>query len=40
MGIPHLIFFKNGKKISTITGLKSVGDIKELIEEILKKYKR
>jgi len=37
MGIPHLGFFRYGKKISSITGLKSVGDIKEVIDKILKK---
>jgi len=37
MGIPHLGFFRYGKKISSITGLRSVGDIKELIDKILKK---
>lgn len=37
MGIPHLIFFRYGKKISSMTGLKSVGDIKNIIEDILKR---
>ena len=35
-GIPHLVFFRYGKKISSITGLKSVGNIKEVIEKNLK----
>ena len=35
-GIPHLIFFRYGKKISSMTGLKSVGNIKEVIEKNLK----
>lgn len=37
LGIPHLVFFSYGKKISSITGLKSVGDIKNTIDDILKK---
>ena len=37
MGIPHLVFFSYGKKISGITGLRSVGDIKDTIDELLKK---
>jgi len=37
IGIPHLIFFSNGKKISSIHGLKSVGAIKKEIEELIKK---
>ena len=36
MGIPHLGFFRYGKKISSSTGLKSVGDIKEIIDNMLK----
>ena len=36
-GIPHLILFRYGEKISIITGLKSVGGIKEVIDKILKK---
>jgi thioredoxin 1 len=38
-GIPHLIFFKNGKKISSLTGVKSVGDIKDAIDVLFKKVK-
>jgi len=38
-GIPHLVFFKNGKKISSLTGVKSVGDIKDVIDVLLKKVK-
>ena len=37
MGIPHLIFFCNGKKISSATGVKSVGSLKESIDTILNK---
>ena len=37
LGIPHLIAFRHGEKISSITGLKSVGDIKNVIEGFLKK---
>jgi thioredoxin 1 len=35
--IPHLGFFRYGKKISSSTGLKSVGDIKDIINELIKK---
>jgi thioredoxin 1 len=37
MGIPHLVFFSYGKKINSITGLKSIGDIKDTIDGLLKK---
>ena len=37
MGIPHLIFFRNGKKVTSITGVKSVGNIKDTIDGLLKK---
>jgi len=35
-GIPHLAFFRYGKKISSSVGLKSVGDIKKDIDDFLK----
>ena len=38
MGIPHFGFFHYGKKIGSATGIKSVGDMKELIESYLQKY--
>ena len=38
-GIPCLVFFKNGKKISSITGVKSIGDIKDVIDSYLWKRK-
>jgi len=37
ISIPHLMFFRNGKKVNSITGVKSVGYIKNLIEDLLKK---
>ena len=37
MGIPHLAFFSYGKKLTSTTGVKSVGDIKEMIDDFLKK---
>ena len=37
MGIPHLIFFKFGKKVTSITGVRSVGYIKNVIEDLLDK---
>ena len=36
-GIPHLAFFSYGKKITSITGLKSVGEIKDIIDDLYKK---
>jgi len=37
MGIPHLAFFSYGKKITSATGVKSVGDVKNIIDDTLKK---
>ena len=37
MGVPHLAFFNFGKMITSTTGVKSVGNIKDLIEDLLKK---
>jgi len=37
MGIPHLVFFRYGKKVTSITGVKSVGYIKDAIEYLLEK---
>jgi len=37
MGIPHLIFFRNGKKVTSITGVRSVGYIKNVIGDLLEK---
>ena len=37
MGVPHLVFFSYGNKISSITGVKSVGEIKKVIDDIYKK---
>lgn len=37
MGIPHLMFFHYGKKVSTVTGVRSVGDLKDIIDDLLKK---
>ena len=39
MGIPHLAFFSYGKKITSTTGLKSVGEIKDMIDARLEKNK-
>ena len=36
MGIPHLVFFSFGRKVSSITGVKSINDIKSVIDNILK----
>ena len=35
-GIPHLAFFRYGEKISGVVGLRSVGEIKDIIEDILR----
>lgn len=35
MSIPTMILFKNGKQRSTIYGIKSVGDIKKIIEKYI-----
>jgi len=35
MGIPHLMFFRYGEKITSVSGLKSVGSIKNVIENLL-----
>ncbi len=37
MGIPHFKFFNYGKKVASMTGVKSVGDIKDTIDDMLKK---
>ena len=37
MGIPHLAFFRYGKKVASITGVRSIGDLKDTIDELLKK---
>ena len=37
MGIPHLGVFRYGKKVTSLTGLRSVGDIKDTIDDLLKK---
>ena len=39
MGIPHLVLFNYGKKLTSITGLKSVGEIKDVIDIYLKNVK-
>ena len=38
MGIPHFGFFRYGKKIGMVTGVKSVGDMTTSIESYLSKY--
>ena len=37
MGIPHFGFFSYGKKVAEMTGVKSVGNIKDTIDDLLKK---
>jgi len=38
VGIPHFGVFSNGKKVGSITGVKSVGAMKEQLELYLAKY--
>lgn len=38
MGIPHFVFFHYEKKIGSATGVKSIGDMKTLIDNYLSKY--
>ena len=38
MGIPHFGFFHYGKKVGSVTGAKSVGDMKDSIDFYLSKY--
>lgn len=40
MGIPHFGFFHYGKKVGSVTGVKSVGDMKESIDTYLQKYNK
>jgi len=37
-GIPHFGIFRYGEKIGSSTGVKSVGDMKDIINEYLSKY--
>ena len=37
MGIPHFVIFKNGKQLRSTTGVKSVGDVKDILDDILDK---
>jgi len=36
MSIPQIIIFKNGKKATNIIGLKSTGELKKIIDNLLK----
>ena len=38
MGIPHFCIFHYGKKIGNFTGVKSVGDMKNIIDNTIIKY--
>ncbi len=40
LGIPCFIVFQQGKKKSSITGVRSVSDIKDTIDALLKKLQR
>lgn len=36
-GIPNFMFFKYGKKVNSLTGVRSVGDMKSIIDDFLLK---
>lgn len=38
MGIPNLIFFSYGKKVTNLTGVKTIDEIQNKIEDILGKF--
>ena len=38
-GLPHLILFRKGKPVNSITGVRSIGDLKDTIDALLKKSK-
>lgn len=38
--VPSVIFFSYGKRLKTVTGLRSVGDMKKIIDELLKSVER
>lgn len=40
MGIPNLIFFSYGKKVTNITGVRSERDIRKTIDGILERFDR
>lgn len=40
LGIPKLIFFSYGEKVTNIVGVKPIKDIQEKIEEILGKFEK
>ena len=35
IGIPHLMFFRYGKKITSLIGVKSLGAVKNVIDDLL-----
>jgi thioredoxin 1 len=37
-GIPHFAIFRYGEKISSVTGTKSVGELKDIINKYVTKY--
>ena len=37
MNIPNLTFFRSGKIIKSITGLRNISEIKDIIDDLLKK---
>jgi len=38
-GIPNMIFYSYGKQVGNITGVKTVGNIKDILDDLLIKYK-
>ena len=37
MGIPHLVFFRYGREVTSVTGARSIGKLKDKIDGLLKK---
>jgi len=40
MGIPNLVFFSYGKKVTNTTGVRPIRAIQEIIDDILKRFNR
>jgi len=40
MGIPNLIFFSYGEKVTSTSGVKSIAAMQDIIDDILKKFTR
>ena len=40
MGIPNLVFFSYGEKVTSTSGVKSIAAMQDIIDDILKKFNR